>query len=76
MTTKKVLLALAATSLLAFGYAAPAFAQDAGDDGATTEAPADPDSADSGDMAPDQGTDDSGSDASDDAGGQSEPQPE
>jgi len=64
MTTKEVLLGLAAAGLLAFGTAAPVYAEDppASDDGSTMEVPADPDSADTGDMAPDPGTDD-GSDA-------------
>ena len=82
MTTKKVLLALAATSLLAFAPVAPVFAADdapAADDGATMDVPADPDSADTGDMAPDPGTDDgsdsSGMDQDPDAGG-SEPAPQ
>jgi len=74
MTTKKVLLALAATSLLAFGFTAPVFAQDSGDDGATTEAPADPDSADSGDTAQDPGMDDGGDASGGDAGGESQPE--
>jgi hypothetical protein len=59
MTTKKVLLALAATSLLAFGAVAPVYAEDpppAGDS-AKTQVPPDPDSADPGDAAPDPGTD-------------------
>jgi hypothetical protein len=74
MTTKKMLLALAATSLFALGSAAPIYAQDSGDDGAATEAPADPDSADSGDMEQDPGMDEGG-DASDaDAGGESQPE--
>jgi hypothetical protein len=74
MTTKKVLLALAATSLLAFGSFAPVFAQDSMDDGASTEAPADPGGADEGDAASDPGMDEGAGDASGDAGG--EPQPE
>jgi hypothetical protein len=68
MTTKKVLLALAATSLLAFGSVAPVFAQDS-DDGASTEAPVDP-GADQGDAASDPGTDEGAGDASGDAGGE------
>ncbi len=83
MTTKKLLLALAATSLLAFAPVAPVLAADdtpATDDGATMDVPADPDSADTGDMAPDPGTDDgagdsSGMDQDPDAGG-SEPAPQ
>jgi len=66
MTTKKVLLALAATSLLAFGSIGPVYAEDPpADDGASMDVPADPDSADTGDMAPDPGTDDGTGDASD-----------
>jgi hypothetical protein len=45
MTTKKVLLALAATSVLAFGLVAPVYAEDpapAPDTGATTAPPPDP----------------------------------
>jgi len=69
MTTKKVLLALASASLLAFGSLSPVYAEDppAADDGTTMDAPADPDSAntgDTGDMS-DPGTDDSGGDAAD-----------
>jgi hypothetical protein len=45
MTTKKILLALAATSTLAFGFVAPVYAEDpapAPTDTGTTAAPADP----------------------------------
>ena len=63
MTTKKVLLALAATSILAFGFVAPVYAEDPApppaDTGATTAAPADPNAPapapDTG-AAPDAGT--------------------
>jgi hypothetical protein len=60
MTTKKILLALAATSLLALGPVTPVYADDTSaqaDDGSSMDAPADPDSADSGDTTPDPGTD-------------------
>jgi hypothetical protein len=75
MTTKNVLLALAATGLLAFGAAAPVYAEDpapAGD-GMKSEVPADPDStmapADAGqDPATDQGAADSKMDTGADAG--------
>ena len=65
MTTKKVLLALAATGLLAFGYVAPADAQDtpAADDGTMMDVPADPGSAEAGDMAPDPGTEEGAGEA-------------
>jgi hypothetical protein len=59
MTTKKVLLALAATSFLALGSVVPAYAQDdppPADDGTMTDVPADPDSMEAGDAAPDPGT--------------------
>jgi Rieske Fe-S protein len=59
MTTKKVLLALAATSFLALGTVVPAYAQDdppAADDGTMTEVPADPDSMEPGDTTQDPGT--------------------
>jgi len=71
MTTKEVLLGLAAAGLLAFGTVAPVYAEDppASDDGSTMEVPADPDSADSGDMAPDPGMDDSGDSSAGDAAG-------
>jgi hypothetical protein len=81
MTTKKVLLALAATSLFAFASVAPVYAEDPpapADDGATMDVPADPDSAGSGDMAPDPGAD-PGMDAGDGSGtdgGDTAPQPE
>jgi hypothetical protein len=81
MTTNKVLLALAAASLLAFGSVAPVYAEDPppADDGASMEVPADPDSAESGDMAPDPGTDEGAGDAAKDPGmegGEPAPQPE
>jgi hypothetical protein len=60
MTKKKVLLALAATTVLAFGYVAPAYAEDsppAADPGAATDVPADPDSTGPGAASPDPGTD-------------------
>lgn len=60
MTTKNTLLALAATSLLAFGAAAPVYAADpapAGE-GMKSEVPADPDSGMApADAQPDPGTD-------------------
>jgi hypothetical protein len=59
MTTKKVLLALAATSFLALGTVVPAYAQDdppPADDGTMTDVPADPDSMESGDTMQDPGT--------------------
>jgi hypothetical protein len=72
MTTKNMLLALAATSLLAFGAAAPVYAEDpppAGE-GMKSEVPADPDSsAVPADANPDPGTDQgAGSDAKADGG--------
>jgi hypothetical protein len=70
MTTKKVLLALAATSLLAFGAVAPVYAEDpppAGDT-AKTQVPPDPDSADPGDATPDPGTDEGGGESGKDGG--------
>lgn len=76
MTTKKVLLALAAASLFAFGSVAPVYAQESADDGAAMDVPADPDSADSGDVAPDPGMDEGGDAAGTDAGGEPAPQPE
>jgi len=81
MTTNKVLLALAAASLLAFGSVAPVYAEDPppADDGASMEVPADPDSAESGDMAPDPGTDEGAGDAAKHPGmegGEPAPQPE
>ena len=76
MTTKNKLLALAATSLLAFGAAAPVYAADpapAGE-GMKSEVPADPDSTMApADAQPDPGTDqgagDSKMDSSKDGGG-------
>jgi hypothetical protein len=76
MTTKNTLLALAATSLLAFGAAAPVYAADpapAGE-GMKSEVPADPDSGMApADAQPDPGTDqgagDSKMDSSKDGGG-------
>jgi hypothetical protein len=64
MTTKKVLLALAATSLLAFGSVAPAYAEDPppADEGAKMDVPADPDSVDPGDSMADPGTDEGAAD--------------
>jgi hypothetical protein len=83
MTTKKVLLALAATSLLAFGSVVPVYAEDPpppADQGATMDVPADPDSAESGDVAPDPGTDEgaggSTGDSSGTEGSEPPPQPE
>jgi hypothetical protein len=71
MTTKNTLLALAATSLLAFGAAAPVYAADpapAGE-GMKSEVPADPDSGMApADAQPDPGTGDSKMDSSKDAG--------
>jgi len=81
MTTKKVLLALAATSLLAFGYVAPVYAEDPppppADDSSTMDVPADPDStAEPGDAAPDPGTDEGATgDSSGGDGGDSAPAP-
>jgi hypothetical protein len=73
MTTKKVLLALAATSFLALGTVVPAYAQDdppPADDGTMTDVPADPDSMDSGDgTAPDPGTEEGTDDGSGDGSG-------
>lgn len=64
MTTKKVLLTLAATSLLAFGSALPVYAEDPppAEEGATMDVPADPDSAAPADAAPDPGTDEGAGD--------------
>jgi hypothetical protein len=59
MTTKKVLLTLAATAVLAFGYVAPVYAEDpppAADPGAATDVPPDPDSAGAGAASPDPST--------------------
>jgi hypothetical protein len=75
MTTKKILLALAATSLLAFGSVAPVYAEDPppADDSSKMDVPADPDSSGSGDSMQDPDAaapDDSGSDqGSTDSGG-------
>jgi hypothetical protein len=81
MTTKKVLLALAATSLLAFGSVAPVYAEDPpppADDSSTMDVPADPDSsaADPGDATPDPGTDEgaAGDSSGSDSSGDSQPQ--
>jgi hypothetical protein len=82
MTTKKVLLALAASSLFAFGSVAPVWAEDPpppANDGATMPVPPDPDSAEAGDIAPpDPGTDEGAGDAAGgDAGTEGgEPPPE
>lgn len=83
MTTKKVLLALAASSLFAFGYTAPVWAEDPAPpaEGATMPVPADPDSAmETGDIAPDAAAegagDAAGTEAGTDAGGEPPPQPE
>jgi hypothetical protein len=85
MTTKKVLLALAATGLLAFGSVAPVLAEDPppADDGTMMDVPADPDSAEVGDMAPDAGTEEGAGDAGMEPGtdpgmegGEPAPQPE
>jgi hypothetical protein len=60
MTKKKVLLALAATTVLAFGYVAPAYAEDpppVADPGAATDVPVDPDSTGPGNASPDPATD-------------------
>jgi len=68
MTTKKVLLALAATSFLALGTVVPAYAQDdpaPADDGTMTDVPADPDSMEPGDTTQDPGTDEGAGDSSD-----------
>jgi hypothetical protein len=71
MTTKNTLLALAATSLLAFGAAAPVYAADpapAGE-GMKSEVPADPDSGMApADAQPDPGIGDSKMDSSKDTG--------
>lgn len=71
MTTKNTLLALAATSLLAFGAAAPVYAADpapAGE-GMKSEVPADPDSGMApADAQPDAGAGDSKMDSSKDTG--------
>lgn len=77
MTANKVLLALAATSLLAFGSVAPVWAEDPppADDGTSMDVPADPDGADSGDMAPEPGTDEGAGDAGGEDG-EPAPQPE
>ena len=67
MTTKKVLLALAATGLLAFGAPAPSLAQDdppATDDGSSMDVPNDPDSSYPDDPMPDPGTDEGATDDS------------
>jgi hypothetical protein len=66
MTTKNVLLALAATGLLAFGAAAPVYAEDppAAGEGMKSEVPADPDST----MAPADAGQDPGTDSKMDAG--------
>jgi hypothetical protein len=79
MTTNKVLLALAAASLFAFGSVAPVYAEDPpppAEEGATMEVPADPDSAESGDVAPDPGTEEGAGDAAGTEGGEPAPQPE
>jgi hypothetical protein len=83
MTTKKVLLALAATRLLTLGSVAPVQAEEPptpSDEGTTKDVPAEPDSAESGDVAPDPGTDDGAGDNSGDGsgseGGEPPPQPE
>ncbi len=81
MTTKKILLALAATSLLALGSVTPVYAEDPpapADDSSSMDTPANPDSADSGDQAPDPGTDDgaAGDSSGSDDSGDSAPQPE
>jgi hypothetical protein len=71
MTTKNKLLALAATSLLAFGAAAPVYAADpapAGE-GMKSEVPADPDSTMApADAQPDPGADQGAGDSKMDAG--------
>jgi hypothetical protein len=72
MMTKKVLLVLAASGLLAFGTAAPVLAEDPpaqSDDGSNVDVPADPDSADQGESAPDPGTDEGGSGDTTDSSG-------
>jgi len=72
MTTKKVLLALAATSLLALGSVAPVYAQDdqlPPDEGTMTDVPADPDAGDAmADPGMDPGTDQEGMDPGMDPG--------
>jgi hypothetical protein len=78
MTKKKVLLALTATAVLAFGYLAPAYAEDpppAADPGAATDVPADPDSTGAGVALPDPGTD-AGTGATTDTGTDSGEQPQ
>ena len=78
MTTKKILLALAATAVLAFGYVAPVYAEDpppAADPGAATDVPADPDSTGPGAVSPDPGTD-AGTGAATDTGTDSGQQPQ
>ncbi len=70
MTTKKVLLALAATSILAFGYVAPVYAEDPppppAETGSTTDAPANPDGAAPAPASPDAGAKtDAGTDSGD-----------
>jgi hypothetical protein len=65
MTTKNVLLALAATGLLAFGTVSPLYAEEPpppAEEGAATDVPADPDSAEAGDAAPDAGAEDGAGD--------------
>ena len=66
MTTKNVLLVLAATGLLAFGAAAPVYAEDppATGESMKSEVPADPDST----MAPADAGQDPGADSKMDAG--------
>lgn len=76
MTTKKVLLALTATTILAFGYVAPVYAEDPppADTGATTDVPADPDSTGPADASPDPGTGaGAGADTGTDSGEQQQP---
>jgi hypothetical protein len=75
MTTKKVLLALAAASVLAFGYVAPVYAEDPppppADTGATTtDVPADPDSTKPADASPDTGSSGAATDTGTDSGAQ------
>ena len=78
MTTKKVLLALAATTVLAFGYVSPVYAEDpppVADPGAATDIPADPDSTGPGAASPDSGTTTgAGADTGTDSGEQQQPQ--
>lgn len=63
MSAKKALAALAASSLLAFAFLSPAYAQEEGmDEGTTTEMPADPDS--SGEETMDPGMDEGAGDGS------------